>query len=633
MLAHAFPLAAQVPDSIEVTSDYYRTFTEADLFTGIKPQYKPLDTLISNFHIYNPVIKAFNINTTTGNLGHPYRSPIGSPYRTLGFDIGMHQLDIWAQRKEDALFYRSRAPFIEASYFNGSKREQLFFVNANQNITRNWNMGLKYERLTSDGFYTNQYTNNTNWHLYSSYLSKDERYRFAFTGGRSNLSARVNGGLVDINTFKDNIETNRLLLDVNLSGARHSWHKRYAHFQQAFDLAKKKPEPDSVLEKQSTVRTFSDKVVRLYHMFDLEDMALMYLDTLPAVDSFYNALLFDSTATIDRTNHTLIENRLGVKFLVEQAKGDLLWIDAYAGHQYIHYNSNTIGQTALQNIDGKSNNLYIGGNVRLPVFKGWGFQGNATVFLAGYNIGDYEGRFSIFHTETDTTGNQRSRVEVGLMVKAYEPSYLQSRYTSNFFVWDNNFKKTFANTLFAGYTSRRLKLEVNLWVTDMRQYIYFNQVALPQQANTGVTVFAGQLVKRFNVKNKWNFDAYVTGQVTTSDLLPLPNLVLRSSIYYKNYIFKKALLLAVGFDVFYNTAYKAPAYMPATGVFYIQSQTSVGNYPYIDVFINAQIKKARIFFKIEHLTSGLLGQNYLQYPNLPMNDRAFKLGINWRFYN
>lgn len=89
----------------------------------------------------------------------------------------------------------------------------------------------------------------------------------------------------------------------------------------------------------------------------------------------------------------------------------------------------------------------------------------------------------------------------------------------------------------------------------------------------------------------------------------------------------------MGFDVFFNTAYKAPNFMPATGQFYLQNQTRVGNYPYIDFFVNAQIKKARIFFKIEHVTSGLLGQTYLQYPNYPMNDRAFKIGVNWRFFN
>jgi hypothetical protein len=285
-------------------------------------------------------------------------------------------------------------------------------------------------------------------------------------------------------------------------------------------------------------------------------------------------------------------------------------------------------------VNNTANNVYVGGNIKLPLFKGFGLNGSATIFLAGYNIGDYEGRFSISKSSIDTLGNTTARFDVGLMVKAYEPTYLQSRYVSNNFSWDNNFKKTFANTLFVNYTNQRLKVDASAWITDIRQYVYFNEQALPQQANEGVQVFALQVVKRFQVK-KWHFDGYATGQfvASPSKLLPLPNLVLRTSIYYRNYVFKKALLLDIGLDVFYNTAYKAPNYMPATGQFYIQQTTSVGNYPYVDLFIDAQIKKARIFLKIEHVNSGLFGQTYLQYPNHPMNDRAFKLGINWRFFN
>jgi hypothetical protein len=284
-------------------------------------------------------------------------------------------------------------------------------------------------------------------------------------------------------------------------------------------------------------------------------------------------------------------------------------------------------------VNNKSYNLYIGGNVKLPIFKGFGLNASATIFLAGYNIGDYEGRFSLSKSSIDSTGIQKSRFEVGAMVKAYEPTYMQSRYTSNNFIWDNNFKKTFANTLFASYTNQKLRFDANAWVTDMRQYVYYNEQGLPQQATQGVQVFAAQVVKRFQLKNKWHFDAYVTGQYVISDLLPLSNAIVRGSFYYRNYVVKRALLLAVGFDLYYNTAYKAPNYNPATGQFYIQNQTAVGNYPYIDLFVDAQIKKARIFLKVEHVTSGLLGQGYLQYPNYPMNDRAFKLGINWRFFN
>lgn len=629
-LLGALHASAQVPDSVVVNSTYYRTFTEGDIFENFSTRFQPLDTFITDFHTYNAVIKQYHMNTTLGNIGNPYRSPVATPYRGLGFDLGINQLSIWEQSKHTTTYYRSRAPFIEVSYFTGSQKEQNFFINLNQNITKGWNMGLRFERLNSPGFYQRQNSDNTNWLLYSSYQSKNEKYRLVFSGARNNMSARVNGGLADLAPFIDNTESNRQLFDVNLYGAGNVWRTRYVHIQQSLDLARK---VDTTAYKSDTIKLSTTTALRLYHVFDLSDKALMYNDTSKLANTFYPTYNFDTLATHDRTNNTLIENRVGLKLLSERTVREARVFDAFAGHQYIKWYTHTWGMPDSAILNNKANNIYVGGNVKLPVFKGFGLNGSATIFLAGYNIGDYEGRFSLSKSAIDTTGNQKNRFELGIIVKAYEPAYIQTRYAANNFIWDNNFKKTFANTLFATFSSQKLKLDAKAWVTDMRQYVYYNQQALPQQANEGVVVFAAQVVKRFQIKNKWYFDEYITGQYVISDLLPVPNLILRSSIYYRNYVFKKALLLAVGVDVFYNTAYNAPNYMPATGQFYIQNQTSVGNYPYVDVFVDAQIKKARIFLKAEHVTSGLFGQTYLQYPNHPMNDRALKLGINWRFFN
>ena len=65
----------------------------------------------------------------------------------------------------------------------------------------------------------------------------------------------------------------------------------------------------------------------------------------------------------------------------------------------------------------------------------------------------------------------------------------------------------------------------------------------------------------------------------------------------------------------------------------LQYDTKYGNYPFIDFFINTKIKAVRAFFKIDHLNSGWIGNKYQMTPNYPMNDRAFKLGISWRFYD
>ena len=65
----------------------------------------------------------------------------------------------------------------------------------------------------------------------------------------------------------------------------------------------------------------------------------------------------------------------------------------------------------------------------------------------------------------------------------------------------------------------------------------------------------------------------------------------------------------------------------------ITNEKKYGDYPFIDFFINAQIKTVRVFIKVDHLNSGMMGNYYILTPRYPMNDRALKLGVSWRFFD
>jgi len=73
--------------------------------------------------------------------------------------------------------------------------------------------------------------------------------------------------------------------------------------------------------------------------------------------------------------------------------------------------------------------------------------------------------------------------------------------------------------------------------------------------------------------------------------------------------------------------------MPATGLFYNQVEKKLGNYPYLDLFLNLKLKRTRFFLKLEHVHSGLLNANYFGALHYPMNARMFKFGLSWTFYD
>ncbi|MCX6297094.1 MAG: hypothetical protein NTX97_13740 [Bacteroidetes bacterium] len=121
--------------------------------------------------------------------------------------------------------------------------------------------------------------------------------------------------------------------------------------------------------------------------------------------------------------------------------------------------------------------------------------------------------------------------------------------------------------------------------------------------------------------------------VPDSTVIRVPEFILNHSLYYENDLLNNAMSIQIGVSVFLVSNYYADSYMPATAQFYIQDDKKYGNYPFIDFFINAKIKSVRIFFKIDHLNSGWMGNGYVQTPHYPLNDRAFKIGISWRFYD
>ncbi|MBU0764116.1 MAG: putative porin, partial [Bacteroidetes bacterium] len=58
-----------------------------------------------------------------------------------------------------------------------------------------------------------------------------------------------------------------------------------------------------------------------------------------------------------------------------------------------------------------------------------------------------------------------------------------------------------------------------------------------------------------------------------------------------------------------------------------------GGHPYLDVFLNLKLKRARFFFKYTQLSSYFLPKDYFTVLHYPVNGPAFKFGLSWAFYD
>jgi hypothetical protein len=121
----------------------------------------------------------------------------------------------------------------------------------------------------------------------------------------------------------------------------------------------------------------------------------------------------------------------------------------------------------------------------------------------------------------------------------------------------------------------------------------------------------------------------------TSDanVIRLPEISYHTSNYISFVVVRNALRAEIGFDFSYYTPYKALAYSPSSGVFYNQDVRQMGNYPILNPFINAKLKRTRFYFRFDHLYAGQIKKDYFHVYRYPLPGRAIRAGLSWTFYD
>jgi hypothetical protein len=196
------------------------------------------------------------------------------------------------------------------------------------------------------------------------------------------------------------------------------------------------------------------------------------------------------------------------------------------------------------------------------------------------------------------------------------PEYFYNSYYTEYFNWNNSFN---AQNFLKGEFGVVLKgFDLNITYTRLTNYTFLNQNILPQQYTEGLNVLAGHVSKEFRYRH-WITTAYLAAQQITPDsILQLPavigklTLMLRCAAIQKSTCMHRLVVSGT-----YHSEWYQDAYMPALRSFYKQRSYISGNYPYLDVFVNLNIKRARIFVKYEHFNAGLMGYNYMISPRLP----------------
>lgn len=565
-------------------------------------------------------IEDFQNYLDRGSLGNSGLAIVDFFYTPFSYDIGFNYSKNnflkYFYTKDNLKFYDTRVPYTDLFYVIGSKKEQDFKLTFSYNVKQNWNIAVNFFRIRSEGFYLRQNTNDNFISLSSNYKSNNNRYNLLVGIMYNSVQNTENGGILDDSIFENSANLDKKLLAINLVSAKRSFLNRSVFINQYVNFGKKSN--DSSLKSSIIPNSY----VVLSTAFD--DNLLKYEDGNPN-SGFYSNIYYDSIITSDSTYNLKFENELSWR-RVDNKKHrgitDKAGIALSVKDQFVLVKN--------RNIDTSFNNVIIGAEFYNTYSDNrlW-YVLSGKYDVTGYNEKDYflKGlvKKGFFDSLTFLSFEVSSRLQT--------PDFIYNNYTSNNFNWNNSFEKIKENSIGLTFLLKKNKFSIGFNYKEYNNPVYFDNYAVARQYYGNIALLHAYVKKDFVFYN-WHLNNNIHYQyVPDSTVIRLPKFVLGHSLFYENYLFKKAMRVQVGLAVFFVSDYFANSYMPATAQFYLQDDNKYGNYPYLDFFVNARIKSLRIFFKIDHVNSGWFGSKYQIAPHYPMNDRAYKLGVSWRFYD
>ena len=606
----------------------------------------PVDTIFSLFNRFRIADKYSPVNASLGNYGLPFYQ-ISFFDRITDPDKFLYTYYYpFMHLPSNAIFMNTQIPFTELNWsFAGPREtsEQTFRVRHSQNVNRFFNFGFIFDIIYSLGQYNYQRSEDKDFTFFSSYTGA--KYKLYFSAGINNINSYENGGILDETQLN---KSSTLEIHTKLGGADKALSalkNRNLLLIQRFTISSNPVlKSDTIPHKRSGFFGLSGT---FSHILVIESNKRSYKDAYP-LSLFYDTAKINISRRV--TNDSLfsrsIKNTIRFDFATDTSRKFRLGGGIGLRNELIRYsqivpthilplNDTTSSEIAIWH---RGNNALVG-SLYNNIGDKFRWIATGELFLTGYRAGDFN-LDGIISKSFDWKKGRALWLITGSMMNR-QPSFWYEQWGSNHFEWHNNFNKEFRIDLGSSFSYPARKLEFKFNYAIIKNYTDFDTTALPSQYSSGLSVAAISVRKDLRA---WKFHLstdVIIQKSSNVNILDLPLATVRSAGYFEHlFRFKKTggkLNFQLGVDVTYNTLYHPYSYMPATGRFYRQDLVSVGDYPYVNVFLNFKVKRTRAFIMFDHVNYGLMGgsvpPNYDMVPNYPMNIRMLRYGLSWTFYD
>jgi hypothetical protein len=587
--------------------------------SGNRPMSK-MDYSLDRVQFYLPVYRSQFINSTLGNNGTAIQDLNFKPSFNGGFNWGFSTFLPYTFELKNIQFYDAQSPFTEASYTQGGKKEAFFRIRHTQNVGKSFNFGVEFQRVNSEGTYVRQATAHSAIRINFWFRPGSERYQ-AFAGIVYHKGASFeNGGIsaVGDSLFQTNTETNRQLYPISLDKALNKVFRNGFILRQTFDLIR--PSPDS-----SGIRK-AGAIVRLQHTVQYNFNRHSYDDENP-INGYYSTIA-DSARTFSDYYNTQWENEFALLKLSSHPDTS----------KKMHWESKAFFKQQVADVwigipvngtdfNLKTINQSVGGKFVFHLNQALKIHAQAESFIMGFNTGDIS-----ISTNLEVKPSKGLRINVGIENMRQEAVYQLQHFASNFGSWDTSFQKISINRIFGDLEIKKLNLNLRISNQLIGNWVLLAQTGRPVQSDKNLNVLSAQLTQQINLR-KWHLQSrLLIQQVNDESQLRLPLIQYQESIYREGLI-SKTTPWRFGLDVIGCTDFKANAYQPQSGLFYLQDSFKNKGLIQANFFVSVKVRRARIFAMMEHVNAGINGMNAYVIPYYPLPDRLLKLGFNWVFFD
>lgn len=361
-------------------------------------------------------------------------------------------------------------------------------------------------------------------------------------------------------------------------------------------------------------------------------------------DTFNPAGNYPGDSIYDKTTHYRIQNTFAISLLEGFNKWAKAGLKAFVTSDLRHFTLPTETEIAKAY---NEHNLSIGGQLIKSQGKTLHYDATLETWLTGKDAGqmkidaDADVNFALFG---DTV-----RLQASGFFHRLNPTFYYRHYHSKHFWWDNDDMSKIIHTRIEGkFGYEKTKTTVRVAFDNIKNHTFFamgynvtddfgrtgNTLSVVQKSGA-ISLLTLELQQKLKL-GPLHWDNVITYQKSSDDMaLPVPDLNIYTNLFLR---FKIARVLKCDFgaDARFFTKYYAPDYSPALGQYAVQTgenRTEVGNYPIVNVYANFHLQRTRFFVMMSHINAGQGKPDYFLAPHYPLNQRIFRFGVSWNFYN